>query len=1121
MKCSECQTENQETRKFCRECGAKLTLLCPQCSSKNLPGDKFCGECGHNLTLPSEPPIKALSLDEKIAKIQRYLPNGLTEKILSQKDKIEGERRHVTVMFCDMKGFTPLTEKLGPEETFSLADQVYEILIHKIHDYGGTVNELRGDGALALFGAPIALEDAPQRAIRSALAIHREMIKFNEKIKIGMEIPEILLRIGINTGPVVVGTVGNDLRVHFTAMGDTINLASRMESLAEPGTIYVTEDTFKLTEGFFRFEALGEKKVKGKEEPVKVYRVIAPSTRRTRFDVSAELGLTPFVGRERELELLLDGFERAKGGRGQVFSIVSEAGLGKSRLLYEFRKAVANENVIFLEGKCLSYGRNVAYHPVVDTLKAAFGIQDNDADHKIKEKVARGLKYLKIEEAFALFFLLDLLSVKNSGIDKTPMSPEARKHRTLEALKEVILRGAEFRPTIVSIEDLHWMDRSSEDALNEILESISAARVFLIFTYRPEFVYTLRSRSYHSQVTLNRLSNRESLTMIRHILGTSYIDQNLQELILKKTEGIPFFIEEFIKSLKDLRAIERKGQKYQLSEEIEKPAIPSIIKDVIMARVDTLPEGAREVLRTGSAIEREFDHDLIKRLTHLPEKKLISHLSSLKDSELLYERGIYPKSTYIFKHALTREVLYDSILARKRKELHKRIANSMEEIYKDKIADHYGVVAAHLIAGENYEKGAEYTRLQAKKYKKAALFKDAIEHQKRSIDCLEHLLQTEANQKKIIDARTTLSNYLLSLGQNSEAKYAVEPIMDLALKLNYRKKLPGIYTAMGLHALWVEEDLSSGIPYINDALKISEEIGDFLSGWFANWYLGVSLTFQCEFDKALSYFDKCSELARLSDNTLGVSSARAMITMAHYLRGNISLSCKVGEETSHLAEESGDLWCKGIAHTQYGCALYHKGEFDKAEKYLLEGLSCSRKTNVSASEFWAGWIIGHLYFDREAYGKAQDFYLQASKVFEKPNLLPSLSNAAKTDTARARMRAEGLKANLNRLFQYFETNKFKFLKGIMSRTIGDILLLLGKEQMGDAEVWIRKAIEADTRNGTQWYLAIDHYLYAKWFKTRGDLSGSKEELAKTIDILGECGAYGWVKKYEKEMSSLS
>jgi class 3 adenylate cyclase len=395
-----------------------MELHCPKCGAKTPGAGKFCMECGHKLSVKKELLPKDLSFDEKIDKIQRYLPKGLTEKVLSQRDKIEGEQKNVTVMFCDMEGFTYLSDKLSPEDAYSLMDQVYELLIHKVHDYEGTVNEMTGDGIIALFGAPIALEDAPQRAIRSAYSIHREMVKFSDQIKEEKGLTPLKMRIGIHTGPVVVGTLGNDLHVEFKAVGDTVNLASRMEGLAEPGTTYVTEETFSLTEGFFRFEGLGEKEVKGKEEPVKVYRVISPSTRRTRFDVSAERGLTPFIGRKRELELLLDGFERAKKGRGQAFSIVSEAGLGKSRLLYEFRKAVANEDVTFLEGKCLSYSRGVAYHPVIDILQSNFNIRESDGDFKIREKVKRGLKVLQIDEASTLPYFLELLSVAEIFLEK-------------------------------------------------------------------------------------------------------------------------------------------------------------------------------------------------------------------------------------------------------------------------------------------------------------------------------------------------------------------------------------------------------------------------------------------------------------------------------------------------------------------------------------------------------------------------------------------------------------------------------------------------------------------------------------------------------------------------------
>ncbi|MEJ2098585.1 MAG: adenylate/guanylate cyclase domain-containing protein, partial [Desulfobacterales bacterium] len=530
MQCPECQFDNADGMNFCGKCGTKLEKLCPNCKFGNPSEYEFCGKCGYKLSIPAEISTKELSFDEKLTKIQKYLPKGLTEKIISQRDRIEGERKQVTVMFCDMEGFTRLSEKLGPEDAYTIMDKVYEILIHKVHDYEGTVNEMTGDGIMALFGAPITLEDAPQRAIRSSLVIHREVAKFNDKLRHGKkDIPPIRMRIGIHTGSVVVGTLGNDLRVEFKAVGDTVNIASRMEQLAEPGTTYITGDTFKLTEGFFRFEALGQRQIKGKEAPVAIYRAIAPSTRRTRFDVSAERGLTPFVGRERELELLLEGFERAKTGRGQAFSIVSEAGVGKSRLLYEFRKAIINEDATFLEGKCLSYSRNIAYHPVIDILKSNFDIRETDGDSEITEKIKKGLTVLGTDQASTLPYLLELLSVKESGIDQIRMSPEAKKDRIIDAMTRIALMGSEIRPLIMAFEDLHWIDKSSEESLKYWLDRITGARVFLIFTYRPEFVHSWSGRSYLSQVTLNRLSNHESLAMVKHLLGTEDIEKDVEE----------------------------------------------------------------------------------------------------------------------------------------------------------------------------------------------------------------------------------------------------------------------------------------------------------------------------------------------------------------------------------------------------------------------------------------------------------------------------------------------------------------------------------------------------------------------------------------------------------------
>jgi len=1122
MKCPKCQFENPETRKFCRECGTKLILVCPHCRFENLPGDKFCGECGHDLTLSTRLIPKELSFEEKLAKIQRYLPKGLTQKILAQRDKIEGERKQVTVMFCDMEGFTPLSEKLGSEETYSMMDQVYEILIHKVHDYEGTVNELTGDGIMALFGAPIALEDAPQRAIRSALAIHREISKFSDQLKSEKKMPPIKMRIGIHTGPVVVGTLGNDLRVEFKAVGDTVNLASRMEGLADPGTTYVTEDTFKLTEGFFRFEALGEKKIKGKEEPVKVYQVIAPSTRRTKFDVSAERGLTPFVGRERELELLLDGFERVKAGKGQAFSIVSEAGCGKSRFLYEFRKAVANEDVNFLEGRCLSYSRGVAYHPVIDILKSNFDIQEGEGDSETKEKVKRGLQIIGVDEASTLPYLLELLSVKDSGIDQISMSPEARKDRIIEACRKIVLKGSEIRPLIIAFEDLHWLDKSSEDVVRSHLESIPGSKVLLIFTYRPEFVHTWGAKSYHNQLTLHRLSNRESLEMTTHILGTKEIEKVLEEVILEKTEGVPFFIEEFIKSLKDLKIIERKDNSYRLSKDIQHVAVPSTIQDVIMARVDSLPERAKEVLQTGSAIEREFSYPLINRVTGLPEKELLSYLSILKDSELLYERGIYPQSNYIFKHALTREVVYDSMLAKRKRKLHEEIGSAIEELYKDNLSEHYEVLAEHYFLGENYLKSAEYSRSAGRKAEKTASLNDAIAYSKKRVTSLERLPKTENVQKQIIDARTVLGLYIAQMSYFVEAKEAIDPIIDLAIKYNYKRRLCQIYTILGTYHLFVEDNYPETFKALEQALKISEEVKDIVSLVLASYWFGFALGWNCEFERSANYFQRALDINVAVKNLWGISAMKSTLALlCYYFSGEIDLGFQISSETLRIAEESGDIYSKAMAYVNHGVLCLGKGLMGDAEKHLLKGSEFCEKINYHSWNFCACFHLGEVYFELGDFQRSKEHYEKGSWVLGKIRSFPSWVNLLKVGFTRSKVMNREKDVDLTSLYAQSGNNKVKVIEGWIQRYIGEILLNIDDQHISEAEHWIQKAIEADQRNRMMFHLGIDYALYGGLFRRKGDRLKAQENLGKAIDLFKECGADGWVVKAEKELATIS
>jgi class 3 adenylate cyclase/tetratricopeptide (TPR) repeat protein len=1123
MKCTKCGEENRTGANFCVECGNKLIPTCAQCNHPNLPGSKFCEKCGFNLTEPTGAIPKGLSYDEKLRNIQKYLPEGLREKILSQKDRIEGERKQVTVVFADMEGFTGLLDQLGIEDAYSVMDKVYEILIRKVHDYEGVVNEMTGDGIMALFGAPIALEDAPQKAIRTAYAIHKEMAKFSERMKRkqGQAI-SIKMRIGIHTGPVVVGTLGNDFRLEFKAVGDTVNLASRMEGLAAPGTTYVSEETFKLTEGFFRFEALGDQRIKGKKEPVKIYRFIAPGARRTRFDVSAERGLTPFVGREQDLELLLGGFERAKAGSGQAFSIVGEAGGGKSRLLYEFRKAVSNENTNFLEGKCLSYSRGIAYQPIIDILQSIFNIAENDDDGEIKAKAAMALEKLEVDEASTLPYLFEILSVKDSGIDAIPMSTEAKKDRTIEALKQVIVQYAAMRPLIMAIEDLHWIDQSSEDFLEYLLQNIGGERIFLIFNYRPKYICSWSKQNCHSRIQLNRLSSQDSLQMVYHILGTRFLEDALEQLSLEKTEGIPFFIEEFVRSLKDLRLAVRKAERYCLVRDFQEMTIPSTIQDIIMARVDALPKDAKDILQTGSVIEREFSFQLLKQVTNITENELLSHLSVLKDAELLYERGVFPESSYIFKHALTRKVLYDSILTRKRQILHEAIGNAIEALFKNSPEKHYGVLTEHFIASGNYKKGALYSRLAERHAEKAASLTDAMDYAQKRIDCLEKLPTTDSMQKEIIDARTALGLYAVQSGFHAKAHQAVSPVIELAEKLTYQRRLPQIYSIAGSYKYIVEEDFPAAFKNLEEALAISGKSNDMVSSLFSNFWLAIVRSVNCEFEQADTHMARALEINQAANSNWGVSIIKSNLSFfIHYFKGSVKESYQTSNEALEGANESGDIFSKAMASVCHGISCYGCGFFHEAISYLTEGCKFCDKINLVIFHGLAHFWLGETSYELGNYKDSEENYRQAIAILEHNRIIPSWVNVIRSASVKIKAIQKVPVIDFDPLVSYADSNKSKIWGGWFYRNIAEIMLNVDDQSFAAAEDWINRAIKADSTNGTMLNLGRDFTLYAELYRRRGQQDNAMTALNTAIEVFKKCCSDGFLKQAQKDLALIT
>jgi len=622
-------------------------------------------------------------------------------------------------------------------------------------------------------------------------------------------------------------------------------------------------------------------------------------------------------------------------------------------------------------------------------------------------------------------------------------------------------------------------------------------------------------------VNLNRLSNRETLAMASHLLGTEDMDGNVEQFILEKTEGVPFFIEEFIRSIKDLKIIEKKDNKYHMIKDIQDVTIPSTIQDVIMARVDSLPEGAKDVLQIGSVVEREFSYALIKRVTGLSEQALLSHLSALRDSELVYERGIFPKSTNIFKHALTRAVVYDSILTKRKKRLHEDIANAIERLYEDNIDEHYEILSEHYFQSEIYEKSAEYSKLVAKKAGKTGSLDQAIPYTRKTILSLEKLPRTDDMQKSIIDARTVLGLHLTEMNFFHEAKEAIKPVVDLALKLNYGKRISQIFSVMGTYEYCVEEDFDKAFEHLGEALELSRKTKDFYSLVSANYWSGYALSLNCEFEKASLRLEETINLYAQANRSVTVSVYKALLSyLVYYFQGKLNLAWETSHESIRIAEESGDILPKVFAFSSLGVSCYGKGLWDRARDYLLKGLRSNERINQFYWDVTCNQFLGDVNFQIREYQSAVNHYEDAIRLLENKNVMPGWLRLNRIALYRAKMMKKESDIDVDALCAFVRENRIRIHEGRMNRLIGEILININEQHIAEAENWIMKAIEADTRNEMMWFLGRDYALYAELFKRKGDQLKAKENMNRAIEILEECGADGWVEKYEKELSTL-
>jgi class 3 adenylate cyclase/tetratricopeptide (TPR) repeat protein len=704
MKCPKCQTDNKEEAKFCIECGHPFELKCPQCGHPLTPVAKFCEMCGHRLSkLKEVPPID-------YSKPQSYTPKFLADKILSNRRLIEGERKLVTVLFADVANYTAMSEKLDPEEVRQIVDGCFRILMDEIHKWEGTITQFTGDGLMAIFGAPIAHEDHAQRACYAALSIQKAMVGYGEKVRKERGL-DFKMRIGLNSGPVVVGSIGDDLRMDYTAIGDTTNLAARVEQVTKPGEIWMSRETRNITRGYFKEESVGEIPLKGKAQPQHLYRLISDlPDMRTRFAVGLAKGVTDLVGRRPEVEALRSAYERVKGGEAQVVDVVGEAGVGKSRLVYEFQRVLGPDEAL-LTGICVPYGRNINFLPVIDLVKASFGLvegmSEEEVGNRIMERAKNGL-------APMVPFYRNLLSLKVDDPRFNVLDPEGRKYGTFEAVKNLILAMSEEKPLVIFLEDVHWMDKISEEFFTYFSHCIHDHKILMISAYRPEGAPPWAQGTHYQRLGLETLSFDASIRLVRNILGGLPLDPTLEKKIVEKTGGNPFFVEEIVRDLLDRGDLVKSGDQYMGNRPIDQLEIPNTIQGVLAARMDRLSEDLRHTMQVASVIGRDFAFRILKNIMELGEELRV-HLTNLVGLEILYEKALYPELEYIFKNVLTQEVAYESLLKQRRQEIHGRIARAIEELYADRLPEHYELLAYHYGRSGEAEKAIEYLMLAAEK----------------------------------------------------------------------------------------------------------------------------------------------------------------------------------------------------------------------------------------------------------------------------------------------------------------------------------------------------------------------------------------------------------------------
>jgi class 3 adenylate cyclase/tetratricopeptide (TPR) repeat protein len=927
VECLACRHDNRALAKFCEECGAPLARICPHCHAEARPGARFCDTCGFLLeafAVPAQPQTGSVTPADLAETMRRHRP-------------AEGERRSVTVLFADAVSSMPLAERLGEEQMYSFIRECLSRMTEAVHYYEGYVASFTGDGIMALFGAPIAHEDSARRAVAAAMRMQRCLDQYISELTHRHGLMG-RFRVGLNTGPVVVGTVTDDLHMDFTAIGDTVNLAARMQQVAEPGSVFISEPTYRVVGDYFDCQPLGELTIKGKVQPLQAWRVLCERPVRTRFEVAAERGLARFVGRSQELAALEQSLEMARQGAGQVVLVSGEAGIGKSRLLFELRRRLVGQDVAWIEGRCLSYGTNIPYLPIVDFLKNAFGIQEEVSDAEIIRRVDNAVTGWEESARGAAPYLKYILSVDLGDDAVATMDPRERRVGVFEALRTFLVQESRRHHQVVVVEDLHWADEISREALASLVKVVPCAPVLVIFTSRPGYDDWLGERTDFTGLALGQLDDEQSMTLAENLLPGASLPSELKRLIAGKAEGNPFYLEEVTKGLVETGVLAPTNGSYRLRRSVEEIYIPDNVQEVILSRIDRLEADEKRAVQLASVIGREFTARLLRRISDL-QATLFHVLGQLTALELIYEKALFPELAYIFKHALTHDVAYSTLLTERRRALHRLVGVAIEELYSDRLPEHYEILAQHYYHGQDWDKALDYLTKAGDKATDAYAGQDALYSYARALEVCEKLGDKALPIVASVGTKRGFVNF--GIGDIPAGIADFDRVVRVGRRLGDRAVEGTGLAYRGLLELYghdlerseetlrsalavVDEGFAQVLPVANLALaqlfafsnrwaeaqpllawaQTAPAMPDPFTDGFWNWFRGMVDYWEGRFDQALEILEALSGPAeRMVTPRLANGWARGMALAG---RGEYESALRVLRETLDMGERVGD-----------------------------------------------------------------------------------------------------------------------------------------------------------------------------------------------------------------------